>query len=421
MAIKTKRLMKYQHKIMAVLALLLFVFGQKTSAQPLQNLLLAADSANLELKALYQEYLAALEKAPQVSQLPEPEAGLGVFPLPVETRLGPQWVRLSATQMFPWKGTLEARKDVALAMAKAQYEQIAASRLNLHYQVKQAYFQLYDLEKRQQILQKSIDIFRTLESISTTRVEAGKANLADVLRIQIRIRGLEEELNMLENQKKKPVAVINQLLNRPEQSPVALVDTLPLANPPYDRAALLNDIQEGHPMLRMFSLQQEAAQRAVELNALEGKPSFGVGLDYIAVGKRSDAEPMNNGRDILSPRVGVRIPLYREKYRAKEQEEKLKIQALETRKQNLFLQFRSAIEQAYADLEDGKIKYRLYQEQKAITASAIELLLTAYSNEGASFIDLLQLEDQLIQYDLMTLSAVVKTHIAQAEVERYIP
>ncbi|MCB0598418.1 MAG: hypothetical protein KDD28_30365, partial [Phaeodactylibacter sp.] len=67
------------------------------------------------------------------------------------------------------------------------------------------------------------------------------------------------------------------------------------------------------------------------------------------------------------------------------------------------------------------IKYRLYQEQKAITASAIELLLTAYSNEGASFIDLLQLEDQLIQYDLMTLSAVVKTHIAQAEVERYIP
>ena len=67
MAIKTKRLMKYQHKIMAVLALLLFVFGQKTSAQPLQNLLLAADSANLELKALYQEYLAALEKAPAIS------------------------------------------------------------------------------------------------------------------------------------------------------------------------------------------------------------------------------------------------------------------------------------------------------------------------------------------------------------------
>ena len=174
-------------------------------------------------------------------------------------------------------------------------------------------------------------------------------------------------------------------------------------------------------MLRMFSLQQEAAHRAIELNALEGKPSFGVGLDYIAVGKRTDADPVHNGRDILSPRVSVRIPLYRDKYRAKEQEERLRIQALETRKRDLFLQFRSAIEQAYTDLEDGKIKYRLYQEQKATTQSAIDLLLAAYSNEGASFIDLLQLEDQLIQYDLMALSAVVKTHIAQAEVERYIP
>ncbi|MCB0587414.1 MAG: TolC family protein, partial [Phaeodactylibacter sp.] len=413
--------MKYQHKIIAALALSLLGCWQATNAQPLENLLAAADSANLELKALYQDYLAALEKGPQVSQLPEPEAGLGVFPLPVETRLGPQWVRLSATQMFPWKGTLKAREDVVLAMAKAQYEKIAASRLNLHYQVKQAYFQLYELDERRQILKKSIDIFRTLESIATTRVEAGKANLADVLRIQIRIRNLEEELNILENQKKNPLAVINRLLNRPEQSPVTIADTLPLAEPPYERAALLNDIQEGHPMLRMYALQQEAAQRAIELNELEGKPSFGVGLDYIAVGKRSDANPANNGRDILSPRVGVRIPLYREKYRAKEQEEKLKIQALETRKQDLFLQFRSAIEQAYASLEDGRIKYRLYQEQKATTRSAIELLLAAYSNDGASFIDLLQLEDQLVQYDLMALSAVVKTQEAQAEVERYIP
>ncbi|MCB0572135.1 MAG: TolC family protein [Phaeodactylibacter sp.] len=413
--------MKYQHKIIVGLALLLLVSWQEMSAQPLEKLLAAADSANLELKALYQEYLAALEKAPQVSQLPEPEVGLGVFPLPVETRLGPQWVRLSATQMLPWKGTLDAREDVVLAMAKAQYEKIAASRLNLHYQAKQAYFQLYELDERQQILHGSIDIFRTLESIATTKVEAGKANLADVLRIQIQIRGLEEELNLLENQKKKPLAVINQLLNRPEQTPVYITDTLLLADPPYERPTLLKDIREGHPMIRMFALQQEAAQRSIELNALDGKPSFGVGLDYIAVGKRSDAEPVHNGRDILSPRIGVRIPVYREKYRAKEQEERLKIQALETRKQDLFLQFRSAIEKAYADLEDGKLRYRLSQEQKATTRSAIELLLVAYSNEGAGFTDLLQLEGQLIQYGLMALSAVVKTQVAQAEIERYIP
>jgi outer membrane protein TolC len=401
--------------------LLVFWFGLQISAQPLHNLLEAADSANLELKALYQEYLAALERAPQVSQLPDPEAGLGVFPLPAETRLGPQWFRLSATQMFPWKGTLDARKEEALTRAKAKYEVVAAARLHLHYGIKQAYFQLYNLEKQQQIVFKNLAIFNTLKSIATAKVETGKSNLADILRIQIRIRELEEEWNILENQKEKPLAIINRLLNRPEQTGLIVTDTLLLANPLYDRASMLTGIQENHPMLRMFALQQEASRQAINVNDLEGKPSFGVGLDYILVNSRTDADPKHNGRDILSPRVGVRIPLYRKKYRAKEQEERLKIQALEIRKQNLFLQFRSQIEKAYADLEDGRIRFRLYQEQMAITQSAIDLLLTDYSTEGSSFIDLMQLENQLVQYDLKLLSSVVKTHMAQAEIERYIP
>jgi outer membrane protein TolC len=412
--------MNLKNKYTYMILLILSSWGE-ISAQSLPALLQAADSANLELQALEKEYLAALERAPQVSQLPEPEVGLGVFALPVETRLGPQWVRLSATQMFPWKGTRDARKEVMLVMAKAQYEKIAASRLELHYRIKQAWFQLYELEQRRQILRQSIRLFQTFESLATTSVETGKGSLADVLRIQLRIRELEEERAVLENQKIKPRSVINRLLNRPEGSAVSIVDTLLAAEPPYDREALLNDIREQHPMLRMYALQQETARQAIRLNELEGKPSFAAGLDYIYVGRRSDANPAGNGRDILSPRIGVRLPLYRDKYEAKEQEEQLKIQALEIRKQDQLLQFRSAIESAYADLEDARIKLRLYGEQIETTESVIDLLLTQYSAEGARFLDLLQLENQLIQYELKTLSALVQTHLAQTEIERYIP
>lgn len=401
--------------------LVLLTCWNALSSQSLSDLLQAADSANLELQALEKDYLAALERAPQVSQLPEPEVGLGIFALPVETRLGPQWVRLSATQMFPWKGTRDARKEVMLVMAKAQYEKIAASRLELHYRIKQAWFQLYELEQRRQILRQSIRVFQTIESLATTRIEAGKGNLADVLRIQLRIRELEEERALLENQQTKPRSVINRLLNRTESSPVTIADTLLPAQPPYDREALVNDIRDNHPMLRMYALQQETARQAIRLNELEGKPSFAAGLDYIYVSRRTDAAPTGNGRDIVSPRIGIRLPLYRDKYDAKEQEERLKIQALEIRKQDQLLQFRSALEGAYADLEDARIKLRLYEEQIQTTESVIDLLLTEYSTEGARFLDLLQLENQLIQYELKTLSAVVQTHLAQAEIERYIP
>jgi outer membrane protein TolC len=323
--------------------------------------------------------------------------------------------------MLPWKGTLAARQDVALSIAKSQFEKIAATRLELRYKLKQAYFQLYDLEKKQLILHQSINLFETLESVTTTRVETGKAALADVLRIQLRIHELEQEIRILENQKEKPVSVINQVLNRPGDGAVVVIDTLSLVTISYDTDELMQNILMHHPMMRMYALQQETAERAIRLNTLEGRPSFAVGIDYINVGKRSDATPENNGRDILSPRVGVRLPIYRDKYRGKEQEERLRIQALRTRSDDLFIQFRSAIERALADLEEGQIKYQLYEDQKTTTQDVIDLLLAEYSSEGKGFVDLLQAENQLIQYDLMLLGAIVKTHLAKTEIERYIP
>ncbi|MCB0693974.1 MAG: TolC family protein [Lewinellaceae bacterium] len=401
--------------------LLLCLFSLAGTAQTLAELLAASDSANLELQALYHEYLAARERGPQVSQLPEPEFGLGLFVLPVETRLGPQWVRLSASQMFPWKGTLQAREDVDFAMASVRYERIAATRLLLHDQIRTAYIRLQEMDWKQVILRDNIALTQELERIVTTRVETGRASLADLLRIQVKTRGLEEELKLVENLKHIPQATINQVLNRRVDLSIVPMDTLVVANLNHDRDPVFAAIRDEHPSLRMLALQQEVSQKTIQLNALEGKPSFNAGIDYIAVGRRSDATPAGNGRDILSPRIGIRIPIYRDKYRAKAQEEKWTIQALEYRKEDQFLQFQREVEQAYAEYEDGRIRHALAREQKAIIQSAIELQLTAYSTNGAGFLDLIQMEDQLLQYDLQMLSAMVKTQMAQAQLQKIIP
>ncbi len=400
---------------------LLCLFSLSGSAQPLAELLAASDSANLELQALYHEYLAARERGPQVSQLPEPEVGLGLFVLPVETRLGPQWVRLSASQMFPWTGTLQAREDVAIAMASVRYERIAATRLLLHDRIRKAYIRLQELDRKQVIIQENMRLTKELENIITTRVETGRASLADLLRIQVRIRGLEEELHLLENLKRIPQASINQALNRNVDLSVVPKDSLVLAHLNHDRDPLFAAIRDEHPNLRILALQQEVSQKKIELNALEGKPSLTAGIDYIAVGNRSDAQPAGNGRDILSPRIGIRIPIYRDKYRAKAQEEKWTIQALEYRKEDQFLEYQKEVAQAYADYEDGRIRHALAREQQTIIRSAIELQMTTYSTNGAGFLDLLQMEDQLLQYDLQMLSAMVKTQMAMAQLQKIIP
>jgi outer membrane protein TolC len=390
------------------------------SAQSLDELLAVAAENNLELKALYQEYLSALEKAPQVSELPDPEVGAGLFVLPPETRVGPQWVRVGATQMFPWKGTLKTREDVVLAMAKAKYERIEAAKLDLFFQIKRAYFQLYDLAESQIIIQQNVRIFQSMERFALSKVASGKGSSADVLRIQLKIQELEKELSLLENQKDKPLAVINQVLNRRPNTPVSISDTLSLAAIPFNRDTLADNIQANHPMIRFYSTQQEASRKALELNELEGKPSFGVGLDYIMVGRRNDVEISGNGKDIVMPRASIKIPLYRKKYSAKEREEELKIAALENQKKDIQSKFISAIDQAYADQRDATIRIEMYDTLKETTQAAIDILETDYSTAGRNFDELLRLQIDLVNYDLKILKAIVQSHIAKAAIERFI-
>ncbi|MFT4759147.1 MAG: outer membrane protein TolC [Paraglaciecola sp.] len=390
------------------------------SAQSLNELLTIANTNNLDLKILESNYRAALEKAPQVSQLPDPEIGLGAFPLPVETRLGAQIFRASATQMFPWKGVLEGKNNLELAKAKAIYEKIAVRQLTLHFQVKKAWLKLYELEKSKAIIERNLILLDALDKLALAKVESGKASAADVLRVQLKTTELEQELAILETAKSKPIASINQLLNRPIDTPIFIKDSLDFAIIPFQKDTLMANIQANHPMIKMFELQQKISEEAIKVNTLNNKPTFGVGLDYIMVNERSDANPSGNGRDIVQLRGMVKIPLYRQKYEAKEREEQLKIAALDDQKENVIGTYLAEIEKAYSDYKSAQLSVNLYQQQVETTKAVLNILESKYSADGNNFDELLRLEKELIDYDLKTLKAIVHSHLAKYKIEQFI-
>jgi hypothetical protein len=92
-----------------VIGVLFWLVSSLVSAQDeLSSYLQTAAENNPGLKARFNEYMAALEIAPQVKSLPDPQLAFGYFIQPVETRVGPQQFKISASQMFPWFGTLKA-------------------------------------------------------------------------------------------------------------------------------------------------------------------------------------------------------------------------------------------------------------------------------------------------------------------------
>jgi outer membrane protein TolC len=389
--------------------------------QSLEALLQMASSNNFELKALENEYSAALEIAPQVNQLPDPEFNAGLFVLPTETRLGPQRFVLGASQMLPWKGTRSARTSLAHSQASTKFQQIDGAKLDILYQVKIAYFELYELIQTIEIIENNLPIFKALESITLIKTENGQADIADVLQVQLKIRDLEQQLKILEIQKREALARLNKSIGRPVDTEVKIETTLSRAVLPTSKNDLLNTINQSHPVIKMYSSQQESAQRAIELNELNGKPTFGLGLDYILVGERDDLNPEGNGRDILIPKVKIKLPINRQKYTSKKQEEQLKIAALENRIANAQITFASMVEQAYVAFENADIKLAFFNDQKHILESIIDIKKEKYSQSGNNFEELLRLENDLLEYDLKILRAIIQSNQAKAKIDRLIP
>ena len=165
---------------------------------------------------------------------------------------------------------------------------------------------------------------------------------------------------------------------------------------------------------------QEQSQRRIELNDKMRMPSVGVGADYIFVSPRDDLMPDRNGRDILQLKAMVSVPLYGRKYDALQREEEYRIQALEHMKADASNVFSSEVSNALARHRTAELQIDLYMGQIENVRSARRILESDYSASGDKFDELLEVEMDLLNYDLKILRAVVDSHRAVATIQKLV-
>jgi outer membrane protein TolC len=359
-------------------------------------------------------HAADLSRTDQVNAFPEPQVGVNVFVLPVETRLGPQRAGLTVSQPFPWVGTLGARASVAEAKAEVSRWQVDDQRLQVAYAVQRQYYQLYELEAAIRLTASSLDRLRNLVDLAHIRFEADRGSMADVLRIELEINEQAQKLALLRDNRRPLIQAFGQVLNQPELDSVNLPDSLKGAEWPISRDSLRALMLRNHPALRRFEAEAEAHQRQGKADQFEGKPGFSLGLGYANVGPRTDAEVPGNGRDILQVMAGIRIPLARRKYAAQQQEAQLRTEASQAQRTDFANGLLTQLEQAWRDLADAERRISLYQQQQQLATQTLDLLLASYSVAGGNFEELLRMDRKLLAYALQGERAQVDQHLAVA-------
>ncbi|HKK40493.1 MAG TPA: TolC family protein [Cryomorphaceae bacterium] len=388
-----------------------------TQAQKFGDYFSMAAENNPGLQAEYKMFEAALAKVDQANSLSDPTLSFGYFISPVETRVGPQRARISLSQMFPWFGTLKAGGNVAALNAEAKYQSFLDSKNALYYDLAQAYYPLFELEKWMELEEQNIEILQLYKTISTSKFENGEGSMVDVLRVDLMLKDSETNLQILKEKKRPLLSKFNGILNRDEFTEVAVSDSL------LPSAGLIDfqkdSIYSKHPLIGQLELKMDAAEAQSELAAKQGLPKIGVGLDYVLVDKRTDLAPGINlpddGKDALMPMVSLSVPLYRGKYKAAKKEANLIKEAYSLQKEDLINRLASEYEMSTFKISEQTELMQLYREQIAETEQVLNLLYSDYGNSGEDFEELLRVRQQLLKYEKLNATAQKEYQIALAK------
>lgn len=376
-----------------------FYFVSAANAQnELSNYLQTAAQNNPGLKAKFNAYMAALEVAPQVKALPDPQVAFGYFIQPVETRVGPQEFKFSATQMFPWFGTLKAKENAAIQAARAKYELFEEAKSLLFNEVRSTWYNLYFTSKAIGITKENIGILNTFKQLAYIKVESGLVSAVDEYRIEMEIGDLENQLALLKDKDYVLSVMFNKLLYVEPQTPIHIPDDLWTTDFYLSKNAALDSLRMNNHQLLSIDLQMETLRYKKEVAKKAGKPNFSLGIDYTMVGKGDNN--MAGTDAFMFPKVGITLPLYRNKYNAMVQEVVYLETVKKNEKANKTNVLETLFENGWKDYQDGDRRIDLYESQLTLARKSLKILETDYATGNRNFEEILRMERKFLKYGL---------------------
>lgn len=391
----------------------LLFFAYNVEGQSINDYYTIAAENNPELKAKYKEFEAAMQKIPQVSSLPDPNLSMGYFISPVETRLGPQNMRFSLSQMFPWFGTLKAQKNAATLMAESKYQAFLNAKNQLYSQVATAYYPLYELLKLKDIEQENIKILESYKNIANAKFENGKGSLVDVLRVDIMIKDAQTNLDILTKKEPALTSWLNSILNRKYDEKIVVSKKIETIELPIEYR---KDSIATNPILQELELKKQASEATIEVARKQGLPKLGVGLDYVLVGNGMNNFP-DSGKDVIMPMVTVSLPIFRKKYNAATKEAKLMQESFSFQKEAYENKLNGTYYKLVFELEKERDLLKLYEGQVITLSKSLNLLFAYYSNANKDFEEVLRMQQELLKYQKMQLSSISTFYIKLAELD----
>lgn len=192
-----------------------------TPSLVLTDLTKEALGRNPELVAARQQWEASSQRIAQARALDDPTLSVHWWNFPQSFNVGrADNTIVGLSQKFPFPGKLALREEVASRSAGITEQAFKAKERDLIARVKGAYYDLFLDHKAIQIHHEQIDLLKQFVETATAKFRAGTASQVDVLKAQVELSTLHQELPVLEQRRDTSQAKLNQLLDRDPRFPL---------------------------------------------------------------------------------------------------------------------------------------------------------------------------------------------------------
>jgi len=417
-----------------VLALSIACFGQAeprsvaapdlsisdAAAQPLSvnDAVAAALENNPEIRAAVRRLSLARLKTTTARSLDDPMLMTRDWDTPLRRPwdLNQAQLMVSIQQTFPNRQKRDQRARLAEDDAGVAANDLETLRQEVTVEVRKTCVDLMRNADEVRLQQRQSSLLKEALAAALAEYTAGKAPQADVLRAQMALTRLNEQLIELEEERDNARAQLNALMGRPSDEAIDIAGsyTSPAALPSIEE--LERTAIEHRPELAALRTQIAKSRDEGKLTRLAMKPDFTVGLGYMLMPTGSLA------RNAYMGELSMNLPwLNRERHdgEAKQADAATDVSQaeLDARAAAVFLEIRQAQIQVLA----AEKRIKLYRDTMLPQAEAsFKASTAAYQNNRAEFASLIDAQNLLLDIQTATYKASAATDEGMAQLERAI-
>ncbi|MCH8931972.1 MAG: TolC family protein [Nitrospinae bacterium] len=338
----------------------------------------------------------------QRSSWKDPVLTLGLVNMPVDTfsfrDQAMTQKQFQLTQEIPYPGKMDLKKQAAekdISIAQWNLKEIE---LKIIRQVKESFYELCFINSTIETTQQNKILLKQFVTTAETRYSVGKGIQQDVIKAQVELSKIMDELIELRQLQANETAKLNILMNRLPQRPLSIPHGLSKTDFNFDTQTLQDRAQKNRPFLQGIQSTISKFRLTKQLAEKEYYPNFQVGVRY---SQRQDSLTEEHP-DFVSGFIGVNIPIwFSSKQSKKVAEENYRIEtAKETfnvAKNDIFLKIQLIVDKEIK----GSELIRLIQ--KGIIPQArqsLESALAAYSVDQIDFLTLIDNQVTLLKWEI---------------------